>query len=159
MRYPRGLAVLALSLVTVISLGVPVPAGAAPGGESRVVVWGEVDTVTRASGARLAPVSYISNQTEIGIGVAYAWRGQGVYDAILQSRRRTDDAPLYWNQAEVFYIGAGYCVDGYQFWGRWRYYATARGPITVRVAQYIDGETTARWSLRDLRSIPGGGCG
>jgi hypothetical protein len=114
---------------------------------------------TRSSTARLAPVSYISNQTGVGIGVAYAWRGQGVYDAILPGGHRTDRDPLYWNQAEVFYIGAGYCVDGYQYWDGWRYYATARGPITVRVAQYIDGETTARWSLRDLRSIPAGECG
>jgi hypothetical protein len=159
MKYPRGLAVLALSIAAVISLGVPVAASAAPSTGSKVVVWGEIDTGTRSSAAQLAPVSYISNQTGIGIGVAYAWRGQGVYDAILPGGRRTDGDPLYWNQAEVFYIGAGYCVDGYQYWGGWRYYATARGPITVRVAQHIDGETTARWSLRDLRSIPAGQCG
>ena len=158
MKYPKGLAVLVSSIAAVISLAVPASASAAPSTGSQVVVWGETATGTRSATA-LAPISYISNQTQIGIGVAYAWRGQGVYDAILGSGKRTDGAPLYWLQAEVFYIGAGYCVDGYQYWGGWRYYATARGPITVRVAQYIDGETTARWSLRDLRSIPAGECG
>ena len=109
MRYVRRLTALAAAIAAVIALGIPVPASAAPNTAAPVVVWGDITT----TGARAAPLSYISNQTSIGIGVAYAWRGQWVYDAILQPGRRTDRSPLYWHQAESFYIGAGYCVDGF----------------------------------------------
>jgi hypothetical protein len=155
MKYLRRLAALVLPVVAVLSVGVSASAAPNTATPGKVMEWRVPGAGPSSSAALRAPVSYIYNGNNIGIGVAYEWRGQGAYDAILPAFRRTDGNPLYWNKAEVFYIGPGHCADGY-YWqaGEWRWYPVqARGPITVRVGQDIWGESVARWAVRDHRPL------
>jgi hypothetical protein len=142
MKSLRRLAALVLPIVAAISLGAPASA-------------------TPSATAVMAPVSYISNETGIGIGVKNNTNQSPIYDAILPAHRRTDGSPLGWSQATAFYIGPGYCAV-YRYWqnGAWRpangYAANAPGAagvgLRVWVAQSIAGETTARWAVQSIRA-------
>lgn len=135
MKSLRRLAALVVPIVAAISLGAPASATAV-----------------------MAPVSYISNETGIGIGVKNNTNANPLYDAILPAHRRTDGSPLGWSQATAFYIGPGYCAV-YRYWqnGAWRpsnglpANAGTTG-VRVWVDQSIAGETTARWAVQSIRA-------
>ncbi|MFE0254672.1 hypothetical protein [Streptomyces sp. NPDC059010] len=160
MRYLKRFAVLALPVVAAMSLGASANAApstqASPGAETQWTVQGPDNTVsgpgTASPDAALALVSYVSNETGIGIGVLNVINGSESYDAILPGHRRTDTY-FGWDRAQGFYVGAGSCVDGY-FWNgsRWVFHSTARGPVRVRTDQSIPGQSVARWAVRSHRA-------
>jgi hypothetical protein len=152
----RRPALLVLSLIAALSLGVSANAAPNTGGRSVVAEAGGDAVSPSGAGSPAAPlalVSYISNENDIGIGVQRVYTGPG-YSAILAGHRRTDGAPLNWDRAESYYIGPGYCADA-DYWraGAWHRSRTGdRGPVTVRVQQAITGESVARWAVKNVRS-------
>jgi len=139
MRFLGGLAALALSLTAATVVSVPA-ASASPS----------------AAAQRL--ISYISNENNLGIGVVNDYDGFEDYDAVLPARQRTDSY-FGWEIAEAFYVGPGHCADAYYLnanWD-WTFYATAHGPTTFALPQFIAGQDVARWAIRDHR--PAYACG
>ncbi|MFE2758215.1 hypothetical protein ACFXGA_40080 [Actinosynnema sp. NPDC059335] len=152
----RRLVLLFLPVVAATSLAVP--ANAEPGAPARWLAVAADGTASIAdAGPAVAPLaltSYISNETANGIGVSRD-DVAGNYQAILAGHRRTDDAPLNWSRAMSFYVGPGYCVDAWFYWnGAWRFGVSAPGAREYLVDQTIEGQSVARWALRNTRPLP-----
>lgn len=145
MKYRMRFAVLALAVVTAISLGAPAS------GDSQ-------------SPEQQAVRSYIYNDIDSpgGIGVINVWDGNytyGQYDAILPRNQRTDGYPLYWTQAEGFYIGAGYCGRLWYWDGnRWLEVPATYWPGQHRVSQSQPGQAVARYWVTVFPQGPPGNC-
>lgn len=136
MRDLRRFAVLALAVVTAMSLGVPASAATNAGSQSLAPEAAD-------------PVSYIWNHSssQAGIGVMNVWDGSyvhGLYDAALPVNQRTD-THFGWARAEGIYVGPGYCADLWFFNGSVWQYGTTHGPGQWRVSQSIPGQNVARW--------------
>ncbi|MGI5499711.1 hypothetical protein [Lentzea sp. CA-135723] len=98
----------------------------------------------------LQVTSYISNQTNISVGVSKD-NVAGPYQALLPANRRTDGSPLYWSRAVSFYVGAGSCVDAWGYHGgAWRFQRTVAGAEEFAIKP-LPGESVARWELRNHR--------
>jgi hypothetical protein len=139
MKHLTKLAVLALPVVAAISLGAP--AAATP----------SADSPSRAdSSGTAAVISYISNQTTIGIGVMHVRDGRydmGAYDAILPSGQRTDTY-FGWVSGEGVYVGSGGCVK-LRYWtgSGWAPGGTYYGPAQIWPDQHLE-DPIARWEVR-----------
>ena len=134
MKYRIRLAVLALAVVTAVSLSVP----------------------ASGSSQSVAPAvdSYLYNDRHNpGVGVIHVWDGDytyGQYDAVLPPDRRTDGTPLHWTQVEGFYIGAGYCGRLWIFnsiSNNWREDPRVYWPGQHHLEQIVLGEPIARYWL------------
>jgi hypothetical protein len=151
MKFLRGLAVLAVSVVAASLVNAPASAEPNTG-----VTTSAVGAGSSAAAQRL--ISYISNENNIGIGVSNDYDGFEDYDAILPARQRTDGY-FGWEIAEAYYVGLGYCADSYYLNANWKwvFYATTHGPATIALPQFIVGQDVARWAVRDVR--PRSACG
>jgi hypothetical protein len=149
MKLPRCLVVVVSSVAAAVSLGVPAPA--APSVDTRSPVSEADDTVSAArAGAPCVIIlsSYVSNETNVGIGVQ-EYPGTGYYDRILPPGQRTDSA-FCWPGVASFYIGPGYCAEAYYWNGTWWVFKK-----TVRNEEYAlpdTGQDIDRWAVRNLRA-------
>ncbi|NUT51364.1 MAG: hypothetical protein HOV94_29285 [Saccharothrix sp.] len=145
----RRLVVLFLTVVAATSLAAP--ANAASNSSARwltVEADGSVSTADTGSPVTpLALTSYISNETNIAVGVSRVDTA-AAYTHLVAAHRRTDDPPLSWDQAASFYVGAGgYCIDVWTYQnGAWRFGITVGGP-----REYLIDQRVMRWAVRNFR--------
>ncbi|MGM1058945.1 hypothetical protein [Saccharothrix sp. Mg75] len=145
----RTLALLFLPVLAAISL--VTPAGATSSTPARWLTVAADGSISAAdTGSPVAPLAlrtYISNETNVKIGVSQYDNSQD-YTHLLAAHRRTDDAPLNWEQAASFYVGGGYCLDVWIFWnGSWQYGTTVRGS-----REYLIDQSVMRWAVKNLRN-------
>lgn len=149
MKNLRRLTALALPVVAAMLLGVPANAAWSNGSSTGA---GDRGSASHAdSPGTMAVRSYIYNGSGyLSFGVIYARDGDykyPKYDAVLPPVRRTDGSPLYWDRAEGFYVGAGYCA-WLSYWNgsRWVDNGTV-GSGQWWPDQTITGQSIARWEV------------
>lgn len=152
MKYLKWLAVLVLSVVAAISLGVPASAAPGNGAPLPLSAMDDAGSAARAEASKAAALrSYISNQSSIGHGVMSVLDGvydSGLYDAILPPGWRTD-THFRWLDGEGAYIGPGGCAK-FRSWTGSSWFDYGNFPAgTYYLPPNPWGQNITRWEIRN----------